>query len=162
MTIAHAILRARPLEAAAFAPFGQVLEQKPGDAARKNFAADLYSDRPEARPNLRIQRTAPTGLPLMATVIERHRQSSQMFAPMSGCPYLVVVFPSDDAGRPLLDHGEAFIAGPGQAVNYAPDTWHHPFVALGEGGVYLMLRWEDGTEGDEEFYPLPAPIRIET
>ena len=155
------ILRTRPLDAVLFAPYGEVLEQRPGDPARKNFAADLFSDRPEARPNLRIQRTAPTALPFTATVIERHRQSSQMFAPMSGCAYLVVVFPSGEAGQPLLDQGEAFIAGPDQAVNYAADTWHHPFVALGEGGVFLMLRWEDGTEGDEEFFPLPEPIRIE-
>jgi ureidoglycolate lyase len=154
------ILRACRLDATLFAPFGDVLEQRPGDPARKNFAADLFSDRPEARPNLRIQRTAPTDLPLEAKVIERHRRSSQMFAPMSGCPYLVVVFPSDEAGQPLLERGAAFIAGPGQAVNYAADTWHHPFVALGEGGVFLMLRWEDGTEGDEEFFHLPEPIHI--
>jgi ureidoglycolate lyase len=154
-------MRARPLEAAAFAPYGQVLEQKPGDPARKNFAASLYSDRPAARPNLRIQRAAGAALPLTATVIERHRQSSQMFAPMSGCSYLVVVFPPDGERRPLLDQGAAFIAGPGQAVNYDADTWHHPFVALGEGGVFLMLRWEDGTEDDEEFFSLPASIRIE-
>jgi ureidoglycolate lyase len=155
------ILRVELLQAAAFAPFGQVLEQRPGDPPRKNFAAELFSDRPGARPNLRVQRTAAQALPLTATLIERHRRSSQAFAPMSGCPYLAVVFPSDGEGQPVLEAGRAFIVGGQQAVNYNKDTWHHPFVALDPGGVFLMLRWEDGTDGDEEFLTLPQPIRIE-
>ncbi len=155
------ILCARPLDSAAFAPYGQVIEHRPGDPRRKNFAANLYSDRPDARPNLRIQSTPGTPLPLTATMIERHRRSSQAFAPMSEASFLTVVFPSDAMGQPVLEAGEAFICGGLQAINYNPDTWHHPFVALGGGGVFLMLRWEDGTAGDEEFLTLPEPIVIE-
>jgi len=154
-------LKARPLEPDAFAPFGQVLQHRHGDPGRRNFAAELFSDRMQARPNLRIQRTQPTALPLTATLIERHRHSSQMFAPLDGGRYLVAVWPSDAQGRPLLDQGQAFIARGDQAVNYNKDVWHHGFVALDEAGAFLMLRWEDGTTGDEEFLPLNDPIRIE-
>ena len=153
------LLRARPLEADAFSPFGQVLEHRPGDLERRNFAAELFNDRPGAAPNLRVQRTAPTPLPLRATVIERHLHSSQMFAPLSGAPYLVTVFPADSWGRPVVPAGRAFIAQGDQAVNYNRGTWHHPFVALMEG-TFLMLRWDEG-EGDEEFFTLPAAIHIE-
>jgi ureidoglycolate lyase len=155
------LIRARPREAAAFAPYGQVLEHLHGDPGRMNYAAELFNDRPAARPNLRVQRTQPTALPLTATLIERHRRSSQMFSPLSGGQYLVAVWPSDSDGQPRLDKGEAFIARGNQAVNYNRDTWHHGFVALGESGVFLMLRWEDGTNGDEEFLSLSTPILIE-
>jgi ureidoglycolate lyase len=155
------LIRAKPLTAAAFAPYGQVLENRPGDPGRRKYAAALFNDRPAAKPNLRVQRTQPTALPLTATLIERHRRSSQTFAPISGGQYLVAVWPSDADGQPLLAKGEAFIAQGDQAVNYDKDVWHHGFAALYGDGVFLMLRWEDGTSGDEEFLSLPTPIRIE-
>jgi ureidoglycolate lyase len=153
-------IKAQPLHEAAFAPFGQVLAYKPGDPVRHNFAAKLFSDRPAARPNLRVQRTEPTSLPYVASTIERHRRSSQMFAPISGGSYLVVVFPSAIDGRPLIEDGCAFVARGDQAINYNRDTWHHGFLAIGQAGTFLMLRWEDGTSGDEEFLSLPNPIQI--
>jgi ureidoglycolate hydrolase len=84
-----------------------------------------------------------------------------MFAPITGGRSLVVVFPSDAAGQPVLDAGRAFIAAGSQAINYNADIWHHGFRAL-DSGAFLMLRWDDGTRGDEEFLTLPEPIRIET
>lgn len=155
------ILTSRPLTRETFAPFGQVLDYQPGDIGRRNFAAELFTDRTSARPNLRVQRTEPTELPVFARVIERHRHSSQMFAPISGGPYLVVVFPSDHSGQPVIEHGHAFVASGNQAVNYNRDTWHHGFLALQTQGTFLMLRWEDGSSGDEEFLELAVPIRIE-
>jgi ureidoglycolate lyase len=155
------LIKAQPLTASAFAPFGQVLEHRPGDPGRRNFAAELFSDRPGAAPNLRVQRTQPTPLPLIASVIERHPHSSQMFAPISGGQYLVVVFPSDADGQPILPAGRAFVAGGGQAVNYNKGAWHHCFVALNGPGTFLMLRWDDGTGADEEFLSLPIKVRIE-
>lgn len=85
-----------------------------------------------------------------------------MFAPMSGGSFLVVVFPSDGTSQPILDQGRAFVANGNQAINYNRDTWHHPFAAIDGPGTFLMLRWEDGSAGDEEFLSLPYPIRIES
>jgi len=155
------VLKVRPLDRAVFAPFGQVLEHRQGDHPRRNYAAELFNGRAPAVPNLRVQRTEPTSLPLLATRIERHRHSSQMFAPISGGSFLVVVFPSDSESQPILDRGFAFAANGNQAINYNRDTWHHPFVAIFGTGTFLMLRWEDGSAGDEEFFSLPHPIRIE-
>lgn len=154
-------LIACPLEAAAFAPFGQVLAYDPQLAERRNYAAELFSDRPLAKPNLRVQRTQPTALPHVAQVIERHTRSSQMFAPLSGGAYLVVVWPSGVDGAPLLSEGRAFAARGDQAVNYNRGTWHHGFLALNTAGTFLMLRWEDGGPEDEEFLRLVNPILIE-
>lgn len=154
------VLHTEPLTPEAFAPFGQVLAWREGEHPRRNFAAELFNDRPDARPNLRVQRTQPTPTPHQATVIERHRRSSQMFAPLSGGRYVVVVFPSDAEGRPLVAEGRAFIAEGDQAVNYGVDVWHHGFMAYETAGSFLMLRWEDGTPDDEEFLTLEEPLLI--
>lgn len=155
------ILKAQKLERAAFAPFGQVLEYLPGDPARHDFAAQLFSGRPAALPNLRVQRTQPTPLPLTVTMIERHRHSSQLFAPLSGGSYLVIVFPSGSDGDPALDAGRAFLGSGNQAINYKVDIWHHGFLVLDAPGTFLMLRWEDGSGGDEEFLQISSPLRVE-
>jgi len=162
MSAGPRFLKVQPLARMPFAPFGQVLDFAPGDFARRNFAARLFNGRTGANPNLRVQRTDPTSLPFLATTIERHRHSSQLFAPLSGGPYLVIVFPSAADGSPILSEGQAFAAGVDQAINYNRDTWHHGFRALERPGTFLMLRWEDGTPDDEEFHSLPVPIRIET
>src|SRR5579875_541477 len=101
-------LKVQRLARAQFSPFGQVLDFAPGDSLRRNFAAELFNGRTGAHPNLRVQRTEPTALPLLATRIERHRHSSQLFAPLSGSPYLVVVFPSTADGSPIISEGHAF------------------------------------------------------
>jgi ureidoglycolate lyase len=155
------IIKAQPLNAAAFEPFGQVLEWLPGDPERQDHAAKLFNDRPGARPNLRVNRSQPTALPHIATLIERHRHSSQMFAPLSGASFLIMVFLSDNGGQPILESGLAFIGSGNQAINYNVDTWHHPFLALDRPGTFLTQRWEDGTSGDEEFLTLASPIHIE-
>lgn len=154
-------LKIQPLSHEAFKPFGQLLAVDAEYPVRHNFAADLFNDRPQARPNLRVQRTEPTLLPHIVTIIERHRHSSQLFAPISGARSLVVVFPSGRDGQPILEEGRAFIAAGDEAINYNVNTWHHGFRAL-DTGTFLMLRWDDGTSGDEEFLTLPEPIRVET
>jgi len=154
------VLTLRPLEAEAFAPFGQVLAWREGEHPRRNYAAALFNDRPAAKPNLRVQRTQPTTLPCSIALIERHRHSSQLFAPLSGGPYFVIVFPSDANGDPIVAEGIAFAARGDQAVNYSRDTWHSGFMARERPGTFLMLRWEDGTPGDEEFLTLDVPVTI--
>ena len=125
------------LSATAFAPFGEVIEVS--DAAR-HFSinagyAERYHDlaRVEVsggRTLISIFRAQPRALPLALTVLERHPLGSQAFMPLSGRPYLVVVAPAADASRPDLSRLRCFRAGPGQGVNYAAGTWHHPLLAL--------------------------------
>jgi ureidoglycolate lyase len=154
------VLKIRSLNSENFAPFGQVLSWTPGDDPRRNFAASLYSDRADARPNLRVQRTQPTQLPHMVTMIERHRHSSQMFAPISGDPYFVTVFPANAGGGPILASGILFAARGDQAINYNRGIWHVGFMAKDRPGTFLMLRWENGTGADEEHHATAAPILL--
>ena len=154
------ILKLQPLTTEAFVPFGQALCWEPGNVLRHNYAAQLFNDRPAAKPNLRVQRTENTALPMEVTLIERHRHSSQIFAPLSGGPFLVIVFPSDPAGTPLLEKGMAFHARGDQAINYNRDTWHVGFSAYQKPGTFLMLRWEDGGPDNLEFLELSNKITI--
>ena len=156
-------LKLQPLDAEeAFAPFGQVLSPwREGDHPRRNYAAELFNDRSGARPNLRVQRTQPTSLPFRTTQIERHAHSSQMFAPLSGGPLFRHRLSLGCRRRAAVwRSGRAFRALGDQAVNYNVGTWHLGFMAE-EPGTFLMLRWEDGTSGDEEVLMLDIDITIE-
>ena len=69
-------ITAEPLEASAFAPFGQVLDW-PGHGLKCDHAAHLFNGREGARPNLAILRPQPATPPLRVTKLERHSFSSQ-------------------------------------------------------------------------------------
>jgi ureidoglycolate lyase len=155
-----------PLSPEAFAPFGDVLwagrgegaSANQGTAVRYDWAAALESRRPGAKPNLSIFRAAAQSLPLPIKLLERHPSSTQVFLPLLCSRYLVVVAPTLPSGDPDLTGLRAFLCGPGQGINYACGTWHHPMVALDTPAELAMLAWEDRTSGDCEVRPLSQPL----
>ena len=74
------VLRARPLSRNAFEPFGEVLDASgPYDGLANGDAAQIFRDRATldvaelgVRARVNIVRTAPTRLPLMLEMMERH------------------------------------------------------------------------------------------
>lgn len=161
-------LIAAPLTQEAFAPFGRVVSAglepgasaNQGTAVRFDHCAQLASTRPHSKPNLAVFRSSPKALPHDVTLLERHPCSTQVFIPMVISRYLVCVAPTLPDGGPDLGSLKAFICAPGQAVAYAPGTWHHPMVALDAMGEFVMLAWEDGTALDCEVRQLPHSIRV--
>lgn len=149
---------ARPLTRDAFAPFGDVVSADRADltpllvnfgtAERKNDAGSLASTRPHAKPNLATFRCAPwTRFPVVCEALEKHPCSSQVFVPMKVERYLVIVAPGDEA--PDVAGLQAFVALPGQAIVYKPNTWHMPLITLGQSPAeFVMFVWEDGTRDD--------------
>src|SRR5689334_11003635 len=139
-------LRAEPLTAEAFAPFGQVLEtpsggatnMNQGTAVRLDRAAKLHSTRASCPPNLAMVRSLPQPLPLKLRLMERHPCSSQAFIPLKCSRYVVVVAPAAADGKPDWTGLRAFLAGPRQGINYAAGTWHHPFTVLDEPAELAM------------------------
>jgi ureidoglycolate lyase len=139
-------LPVEPLEAHAFSPFGDVIEAG-GSAARRTinegFAerfddlARLDTQREEGRPVLSVFRARPRALPLQLRLLERHLLGSQAFMPLLSQRFLVVVAPGGAA--PALAQLRCFLARPGQGVNYAAGTWHHPLIALDAGGDFLVI-----------------------
>ncbi len=158
-------LTARPLTAAAFAPFGDVISVKDaapktinyGNTQRYDTGASLSLDAQKGRPGISIFRATPLAKPIKITLMERHPLSSQAFYPLSGHPFLVVVAPKGD-----LDPAKicAFIANPDQGVNYHPGVWHHYLLALDAVSDFLVVdRLGDGENCDE--VQLPSPLVVE-
>ena len=139
-------LTVEPLQAHAFAPFGDVIE--PGAAASRRtinegFAerfddlARLDTGRQGGHPVLSVFRARPRPLPLQLRLVERHLLGSQAFVPLRPQRFLVVVAPAGPAPAPA--HLRCFMASPGQGGNYGAGTWHHPLIALDAGGDFLVI-----------------------
>jgi ureidoglycolate lyase len=151
----------KPLDAASFAPFGQVISRPARVGDRASYEAGLSSRRPRATIRLWVNRVRPTTPPLVATKLERHRYSSQTFLPLSVSRYIVITAPSLASGAPDVDGIVGFIAEGTQGITYAADVWHHPICALDGSASFTVLMWQDDSPGDEEWATLPEPIIFE-
>lgn len=146
------ILRPQPLTAEAFKPFGDVIEAR-GGAESINYGstqkfADLAAiDARGGRATTHLYRSTPPAYPFALRVMENHPLGSQMFVPLSGNPYLVVVAPKGPFDPDAI---HAFVAGPKQGVNLAPGIWHHFNLALGSVSEFLVVDREGPGENLEE------------
>jgi ureidoglycolate lyase len=154
---------AAALTAAAFAPFGDVIEAAGAsfpinggmcdrfhDLARMEFAGD------GARAGISVGFGRPYPMPLAFDLVERHPLGSQAFVPMTADPFLVVVAPDEGGrpGRPL-----AFLTAKGQGVNYLRGTWHGVLTPLGREAPFVIVdRIGEGTNLEEFRYEAPWTV----
>ncbi len=151
---------AQPLDAAAFAPYGEVLAP-PAEPGRVYFEKGLQNGRASAWPSLSTMHTLPLAtLRLEAAILERHAFSSQSFMPLDASRWLVIVAPPAPNGGPDPTRALAFVAGPGQGVTYHMGTWHHGLTVLDRPSRFAVFMWRDGTQADEEFVTLRAPFTV--
>lgn len=160
------LLRAVPLTADAFRPFGEVIEPdnaseirliNKGTTTRFHDIAPVDVSSEGGRPLISIFRGKPFTLPVTIAMLERHPLGSQAFVPLSHRPYLVVVA-RDENGRPGAPL--AFLAANGQGVSYARDAWHHPLIALGDVSDFLVV--DRGGPGDNlQEFDLPEAFALE-
>ncbi len=138
-----ALLRPEPLTAAAFAPFGEVLEatgdfrlinaglcRRHHDRARLDFGAETD---PPGRAGISVFHAEPRSLPYDFDLIERHPDGSQAFLPMTAHPFLVIVSP-DPAAVP-----RAFLTNGAQGINLARGTWHGVLTPLAAPGIFAVV-----------------------
>jgi len=152
-----------PLTAAAFAPFGEVLETV-GDPDRLINAGlcGRWHDRArldilDGRPGISLFRSETRALPYHLDMVERHPQGSQAFLPMSHDPFLVIVAP-DMAGRPGSPC--AFRTAPGQGINIARNCWHGVLTPLHAPGLFAVIdRIGDGANLEEHWFDTPYTVR---
>ncbi len=137
-------VKAQPLTAEAFAPFGQVIEAT-GEPSFliNNGRCGRYHDlaRPEilgerAEVTLSVGRSDSVSLPYTLDLLERHPLGSQAFVPMAATPMLVMVAP-DVGGKP----GEpvAFLSKAGQGVQYHAGAWHGVLAPLNGPADFLIV-----------------------
>ena len=154
-------LKIEPIDADAFALFGQLLPPAPPGSGRQELIDELHNGRAGARPRLSIATTEPKALPLTAVQMERHVHSSQAFAPLDCASYLVMVAPHGNGGMPDLEKVRAFRVPGDTGINYKADTWHHPLTPLERIGQFAVFTFVDGTADDEQFVDLPQSVLIE-
>ena len=156
------------LTPAAFAPFGDVIAPDPDKARMINGGTTTRFHglaRAEARGEggsviINIFRGEARRFPYAVDMMERHPFGSQSFSPLSPRPFLVVVAEDRDGvpSRPRV-----FFAGNGQGVNYRPNVWHHPLMALGATSDFLVVdRAGPGNNLEEYFYSDPFIIEEAT
>lgn len=149
-------IKAEPLTAAAFAPYGDVMEASgdpdklinQGRCARFHDRARL--DFSDGAAGISIFRGETETLPLALKMVERHPAGSQAFVPMSADPFLVVVARDNDGvpTDPL-----AFLTRPGQAINFHRGTWHGVLTPLSEPGLFAVIdRIGDGANLEEHWF----------
>lgn len=154
-----------PLTAAAFAPFGDVIDVSgspdkiinQGLCGRYNDRAQLDFD--DGRAGLSLFDAQPRALPLQLDMVERHPNGSQAFIPMTQNPFLVIVAPDENGapGRPL-----AFRTHPGQAVNYRRGIWHGVLTPLAAPGLFAVVdRIGPGANLEEHWFDAPYIVQTE-
>ncbi|WP_299143620.1 ureidoglycolate lyase [uncultured Tateyamaria sp.] len=132
-------IKAQPLTAPTFAPFGDVLDCA-GDPD-KIINAGLcgrYHDRAQmdftdGRAGISLFRAQPRQLPYTLDLLERHPDGSQCFVPMSEHSFLVTV------ARDKTDLPQAFLTAPGQAINFHRGTWHGVLTPLHAPGLFAVI-----------------------
>ena len=146
-----------PITAAAFGPFGTLLEAPVG-GPRQDRAAPLENARPGAAANLALVRGEPYARTLPLQRLEKHPHSNQAFLPLRVEAYLAVVA-ADRDGRPDPATLRAFAVPGHVGVNYRAGAWHAHLTTLAVPGTFAMLVHEDGTAEDCVFAPID-PVEI--
>lgn len=132
----------QPLDADAFAPFGEVLDLageadriiNQGNCGRFHDRARLDIDGGSIGISLFDAR--PRTLPYFLDMMERHPLASQAFLPLHRNPWLVIVAPD---GGPAPGPPMAFLAAAGQGVNIARGVWHGVLTPLAEPGHFAVV-----------------------
>lgn len=156
------VLHPRPLTAAAFDPFGDVIEAVgPADMRINQDRCGRYHDRAdlsfdEGRAGISLFKAQARSYPIVLDMVERHPLASQAFIPMTADPFLVIVA-RDLSGTP--DTPQVFLTTPGQAVNYHIGVWHGVLTPLSDPGLFGVVdRIGPGKNLEEFWFATPYEI----
>lgn len=154
-------LIARPLDRAAFAPFGNVF-QHDGSSRLIEMSGAFDASDGKLRPSLAIIRVeVALASPVIIDQLERHPHTAQTFLPLRGGPSLVVVCETAPDGTPAVSTAQAFIAAGNQGVCYRRNVWHRRVSALeapSEFAVFMMKCTED--DEDNVFASLANSLTV--
>jgi ureidoglycolate hydrolase len=143
-------IAARPITRAAFAPFGEVIEEIE-DGVRFGVE-DAKLDLSRGTPRFYIMRLGPRE-PLVRR-LTRHRQVTQCLAAVGGGAWMIAVAPpgavEDERDEPALDAIRAFSIPGNVAIKLHRGAWHAgPFFA-GSDMSFFNLELADTNEVDHQ------------
>ncbi|MGR3542018.1 MAG: ureidoglycolate lyase [Hasllibacter sp.] len=153
-------IRARPLTAGAFAPYGTVIEAGRGEARTINAGLctrwhDICRPDTDGPACLSVFDAEPRALPHALDLIERHPLGTQAFLPLTAHPFLVTVTDGPEAA-PL-----AFLTAPHQGIQLHRGTWHGVLTPLHAPGLFAVLDRAEGAGNLEEHrYDAPWTITL--
>jgi len=149
-------LSIEPLTKQAFAPFGDVVETEgmiplsinQGFAERYNGLAKIDVAAEGGRVNISWFVASVRPAPIAIRLMERHPLGSQLFMPLNGADWLVVVC----ADPLVLTSYRAFAANGRQGVNYARNCWHHPLLVRENASPFLVVDRSGDGDNLEEYW----------
>lgn len=158
------VILTEPLTAAAFAPFGDVIELKgapdkiinQGLCGRHHDLARVETDA-EGRVGISLFDAEPRALPYQLEMMERHPLGSQAFLPLAPTSFLVIVA-ADEGDRP--GKPRAFLTAPGQGINLFRNTWHGVLTPLSPPGVFAVVDRIGPGDNLQEYW-FDTPYRVE-
>lgn len=156
-------LVAKPLSAATFKPFGDVIETtgvtpktiNQGFAQRYNDLCAVDVSSGGGAVNVSLFTAKPRPAPVAIKLMERHPLGSQAFIPMQERAWHVLVC---DDPRDLASY-HLFAATGRQGVNYASNVWHHPLLVF-EGDSHFLIVDRKGPGDNLEEVWLPEDWRV--
>ncbi|SMX39296.1 ureidoglycolate lyase [Octadecabacter ascidiaceicola] len=155
-------VKALPLTADAFAPFGDVLDcSGEADKMINQGLCGRFHDRAEldftdGQAGISLFNAQPRSFPYTLDMMERHPDGSQAFIPMTEHSFLVIVA-QDNNGVP--DNLQAFITKSGQAINYHRNIWHGVCTPLASPGLFAVVdRIGSGENLQEHWFDDPVII----
>ena len=153
----------QPLTAAAFAPFGEVIEVSgdpdkiinQGMCGRHHDLAKL--DFADGQAGISLFDAKARSFPHIVDMVERHPDGSQAFIPVSGVPMLVIVAEDQD-GVPV--NLLAFVSQPGQSINLHRGVWHGVLAPIEKPGQFIVIdRIGDGSNLQEHWFDDPYIVQ---
>lgn len=164
--MAH-ILKPEPLTAAAFAPFGEVIETTGREFYLINYGkTERYSDlagldtlENGGKATVSIFRSQPVQFPFRVEVMERHPQSSQAFISLERQAFLTLVAPAGE--QPVLEELRLFRVGVDQGINYRRGVWHHYMFSPAGIRDFICLDRTGGSGNNCDEYRFSEEILIQ-
>jgi ureidoglycolate lyase len=152
-----------PLTAAAFAPYGDVLDTSGApDKMINQGMCERYHDRAtidivNGTAGISIFKATPRSFPIYLDMMERHPEGTQAFLPMNFDAFVVIVAP-DVNGAPGVP--KAFLTAAGQGVSYNRGTWHGVLTPLHAPGLFAVVdRIGEGPNLEEHWFETPFIIK---
>ena len=150
---------AEPLSAAAFLPFGTVLEA-PREPGRTMPVPVVENGRAAAPTTVALIRLPALAGPLRIDRMERHPLSGQCFIAMAGARLMVAVATATPSGDPDPSGIRVFIAAPSQSFAYHCGIWHAALAALDAPATVASFLNRDGSAADATIVPFEAAIEV--
>ena len=155
-------IKAQPLTAAAFAPFGDLLDTSgaPDKIINQDKCA-RYHDRAtmdftDGAAGISLFYAEQRCMPYQLDMMERHPLGSQAFIPMNYAPFLIVAA-QDAGGSP--GRPKAFLSASGQAINFHRNVWHGVLTPLHKPGLFAVVdRIGEGSNLEEVFFHSPYTV----